>query len=92
MTITTTYTKARANLAKYLNEVSENREIVVIERKKTANVALIAVDELDSLLETAYLLRSPKNADRLLTALQRALQNDGLPLSLEALNREVGLE
>lgn len=90
MTISTTYTQARANLAKYLSAVSDNREIVVIERKKKGNVAMIAADELASLIETAYLLRSPKNAERLLTALHRALKNQGDTLSLEALRAEVG--
>jgi antitoxin YefM len=92
MTITTTYTQARANLAKYFNAATENREIIIIERKKKGDVALIAADELTSLLETAYLLRSPKNAERLLTALERALKNGGNTFSIDALRAEVGLE
>lgn len=55
-------------------------------------VALIAADELTSLLETAYLLRSPKNAERLLAALGRALKNEGTFLSVGALRDEAGLE
>jgi len=92
MTITTNYTQLRTNLAKYLNDVTENRDIVVIERKDREKVAMIAADELSSLLETAYLLQSPKNAGRLLSALGRALKNEGELLSLEALRVEVGFE
>jgi antitoxin YefM len=67
----TTYTQARRQLAALLDEVVNNREIVIIERSGGEEVALIAADELRSLLETAHLLRSPANRDRLLTALAR---------------------
>ena len=72
MFIQTTYSNARANLASLLDQVSDNREIVVIKRRGSEDVALVAVSELSSLLETAHLLRSPKNAQRLLAALERA--------------------
>ena len=72
MFIQTTYSNARANLASLLDQVSDNREIVVIKRRGSEDVALVAVSELSILLETAHLLRSPKNAQRLLAALERA--------------------
>ena len=53
---------------------------------------MISAAELSCLTETAYLLRSPKNAERLLSALGRALKNEGRPLTQEELLREVGLE
>src|SRR5207248_6234058 len=68
----TTYTNARANLAKLCAQVADDREIVIINRRGAEDVALVAVTELAGLLETAHLLRSPKNAQRLLTALKRA--------------------
>jgi antitoxin YefM len=71
MTIETTYTQARANLARLLDRVIADREIIIIERRDKEAVALIAADELSSLLEVAHLLRSPANAQRLLTALAR---------------------
>jgi antitoxin YefM len=71
MAMRTTYTQARRQLAALLDEVVNNREIVIIERSGGEEVALIAADELRSLLETAHLLRSPANRDRLLTALAR---------------------
>jgi antitoxin YefM len=92
MTIQTTYTQARNGLAKLLNQVTHNREVVVIQRRGEEKVAMIAASELESLMETAYLLRSPANAERLLSALGRALKNEGRPLSVEDLRQEVGLE
>ncbi len=65
MSISLTYTQARANLAKLLDEVSFNKEVVIINRKNAENVALVSESELSSILETARLLRSPKNAQRL---------------------------
>ena len=88
----TTYTKARANLAKLCNQVTENREIVIINRRGSEDVALVAAAELSSLLETAHLLRSPKNAQRLLAALNRALSGRTKPQAIEKLRRELGLE
>ena len=92
MTIQTTYTQARAGLAKLLDQVTHNREVVVIQRRGEEKVALIAASELESLMETAYLLRSPANAERLLSALGRALKNEVQPLTVEELRREVGIE
>jgi len=92
MTIHTTYTQAREGLAKLLDQVTHNREIVVIQRRGEEEVAMIAASELESLLETAYLLRSPDNAERLLSALGRALKNEGEVQTIEALRGEVKLE
>jgi antitoxin YefM len=87
----TTYTQARANLAKFCDQVTDNRDIVIIARRKGGDVALIAADELTSILETLHLLRSPKNADRLLSALKDAKARRGKPRSINSLRREVGL-
>ena len=91
MTIQTTYTHARANLAALCDEVTANREVVIIHRRGAGDVALIAAEELSGLLETAHLLRSPKNAERLLTALARAQHRTLSPQSLDELHREAGL-
>ncbi|NMB62504.1 MAG: type II toxin-antitoxin system Phd/YefM family antitoxin [Chloroflexi bacterium] len=92
MTIQTTYTQARAGLAKLLDEVTHNREIVIIQRRNEEEVAMIAASELESLTESAYLLRSPANAERLLTALNRALKEEGDPQSLKEMRGEIGIE
>lgn len=86
----TTYTNARANFAGLCDEVTENREIVVIRRRKGGSVAMIASDELQSLVESAHLMRSPKNAERLLSALERALKGGGEASSVKSLRSEVG--
>jgi len=92
MTIQTTYTQARASLASLWNEVTLNRQIVIIERRGAEPVALIAADELQGLMETAYLLRSPKNAERLWRALGRAQRKEGAPQTIVELRKEVGLD
>ena len=92
MTIETTYTQVRAGLAKYLDQVTHDRDVVIIQRRGKEDVAMISAAELASLTESAYLLRSPKNAERLLSALGRALKNEGVGLDLNGLHQEVGFE
>jgi antitoxin YefM len=91
LAIRTNYTQARANLAKLCDEATENREVVIISRRGAEDVALIAVSELDGLTETAHLLRSPKNAERLLKALAQARRGEGEPTTLDELRRDLGL-
>lgn len=92
MTIQTTYTQARAQLAALLDQVIQDREIVIIQRRGSDDVALIAADELAGLLETVHLLRSPVNAERLLNALTRVRQREGTTQSIEQLRQEVQLD
>jgi antitoxin YefM len=73
------HTEARANFARYGDRAAADRETVIIKRRGAPDVALIAADELASLEETAHLLRSPRNAARLLTALSRALRRTEKP-------------
>ena len=87
----TTYTNLRQELASVLDRVANDREVVVIRRRGERTVAMVPADELIGLMETAHLLRSPKNAQRLLTSLQRAVGRKGKPGSLEKLRREFGL-
>ncbi len=72
MTIETTYSQAREQLKSLMDRAVQDREVIVVRRRTGGDVALIAADELESLVETAHLLRSPRNAERLLTALTRA--------------------
>ena len=65
----TTYTDARTHLAKYMDETVSSREPVIIHRRKAEDVALIALSELESLMETVHLLRSPRNAERSMAVL-----------------------
>lgn len=90
--ISTTYSQARQNLASLLDQVINDHEIALIKRRGSADVALVAADELAGLLETAHLLRAPANAKRLLTALQRA-QTKKLPTkTLTSLRAELRLD
>jgi len=91
MALSATYTEARAHLAQLWDRAVEDREIVRLRRRGRRDVALIAADELDSLLETAYLLRSPRNAARLYAALQHALEGVGEVKTVLELRRELGL-
>ena len=88
----TTYTQARANLASLCDRVAETREPYVIERRNGENVALVSEAELNSLLETAHLLRSPRNARRLAAALERAHGDKPAPETLDQLRRSLRLE
>ena len=92
MTIQTNYTQARASLAKLLDRVVDDNEIVIIKRRGKEDAALVSADELESLLETAHLLRSPENARRLIRALGSALDGKAAPMTQDQLRSEVGLE
>ncbi|HVT57957.1 MAG TPA: type II toxin-antitoxin system prevent-host-death family antitoxin [Thermoanaerobaculia bacterium] len=92
MAIETSYTRARANLAKLMDEVTHNRQTVVIRRRGAEDVAMIAASELAALNETAHLLGSPRNAERLLSALERAKAGKGRTMTVEQLRHELGLE
>jgi antitoxin YefM len=87
----TTYTNLRQTLASVLDRVANDHEVVIVRRRGDKKVALIPADELAGLVETAHLLRSPRNAQRLLTALRRAVGRKGKPESLDKLRREMGL-
>jgi antitoxin YefM len=91
MPVKTTYTDARANLAKLWDEVENSREPAILERRGHESMALIPAEELSSLEETAYLLRSPNNAVRLLSALIRSRRQATRPVDLERLEQELGL-
>ncbi len=90
--VTKSYTEARENLASLLDRVTDDRETVVITRRGHDPVAMIAADELESLQETVYLLRSRTNAERLLTSLARAKARVNEPVSFDALKPELGLD
>jgi antitoxin YefM len=92
MPIQTTYSNARNNFATLIEQVIDEQEVVVINRRGYDDVAMIRADELSSLIETSHLLRSPKNASRLLKSLQRAIENSEKSETLEDLRKEFGVE
>ncbi|SBT08530.1 Prevent-host-death family protein [Candidatus Accumulibacter aalborgensis] len=92
MTIETTYSQARDQLKALMDRAVDDREIVVVRRRSGGAVAMIAADELESLTETAHLLRSPKNAERMLSALGRARAGEVQPTPVHTLKQELGLD
>jgi antitoxin YefM len=91
----TSYTQARDNFVKVLEQVEQGDSIVVVQRRGHADVAMIAADELSALLEEVYLLRSPANAKRLFEALewsQQRLSAPGVSNSIDQLRTELEAE
>lgn len=89
--VETTYTSLRENLASVLDRVANDREVVIVRRKGDQRVAMISADELSGLLETAHLLRSPQNTQRLLDAMQNVKRGKGRITSLDELRTELKL-
>ena len=90
MTVKISYSHAREHLASLWDEVEDSREAAVIARRGHDDMALIPADELASLRATAYLLRSPTNAARLLAALTRARRGKTKATDLTSLRRTLG--
>lgn len=78
-------------LAALCDEVASTRQPVLIRRPGSEDVALISAEELASLTETAHLMRSPANAQRLLRALLRSQEQTQPPSTVGELRRELGL-
>ncbi|HET6514531.1 MAG TPA: type II toxin-antitoxin system prevent-host-death family antitoxin [Thermodesulfovibrionales bacterium] len=74
---TITYSAARTRLASTMKEVCENHEPVIITRQKAESVVMLALDDFRALEETAYLLRVPKNAKRLLESIAELERGGG---------------
>ena len=72
----TSPTEARKNFFQLLDRAGQNHEVITIARRDGENVVLIAESDLVGLMETAYLLKSPRNAERLFEALKRSVLRD----------------
>jgi antitoxin YefM len=72
-----TYTAARANLASTMDRVCEDHEPLIITRSGQQSVVMLSLEDYKSLEETAYLLRSPENAKRLLSAVATLAKGGG---------------
>jgi len=92
MTIETTYSQAREQLKSLMDRAVDDREVILVRRRSGGDVAMIAADELEGLVETAHLLRSEKNAQRLLSALSRARGKNIAPVSVADLKKRVGVD
>ncbi|HVY10589.1 MAG TPA: type II toxin-antitoxin system prevent-host-death family antitoxin [Mycobacteriales bacterium] len=79
---TMSYTESRARYAEVLDRVAEDREEVIITRAGHPSVVIVSLEDFESLRETAYLMRSPANARRLLDAMERLETGAGEPHDL----------
>ncbi|MES3040318.1 MAG: type II toxin-antitoxin system prevent-host-death family antitoxin [Pseudomonadota bacterium] len=77
-----TYTTARANLADTMDRVCEDHEAIIITRNGQQAVVMMSLDDFKALEETSYLLRSPKNARRLLDSIAELNAGRGTERSL----------
>ena len=69
-----TYTQARKNFSSVMNEVCENHAPIIITRQSQKPVVMMSLEDYNAIEETLYLLRSPKNAQRLYKALDELKQ------------------
>jgi len=79
-----TYTAARENLASTIDQVCNDRDPVIITRKRDQAVVMISLEDYEALEETAYLMRSPANAKRLLESIEAAEKG-------QTLSKNIGL-
>ena len=75
---TISFTESRANYARTLDEVVDDREEVIVTRAGKEPVVIVSLDEYRSLQESAYLLRNPENAARLLRSIDRLETGQGV--------------
>ena len=79
---TITYTSARSNLARTMEKVCDDHAPVIITRKAAKPVVMMSLEDYEALEETAYLLRSPKNARRLLESIEQLEAGKGIEREL----------
>jgi len=72
-----TYTAARQNLAKTMDKVCNDHSPIIVTRKSSNSVVIMSLEDYQALEETAYLLRSPKNAKRLIESIAQLESGQG---------------
>ncbi len=73
-----TYTTVRQNLAKTIDRVIDDHEPIIITKKNDRAVVMISLEDYEAMEETAYLLRSPANADRLMRSISQLETGKGI--------------
>ena len=76
------YTSARSNLAKTMEQVCDDHALIAITRKGEGAVVMMSMDDYQALEETAYLLRSPKNTRRLIESISELEGGQGIEKEL----------
>jgi antitoxin YefM len=89
--IETSFSQLRSKLKQFCDRATSDREPIRVRRREGDDVVLLAADEYQALHETAHLLASPRNAERLLEALTRARRGQEPPQTVEELRAAVGL-
>jgi antitoxin YefM len=89
---TTSYSRLRENLAEVWDRVENTQEPVIVTRRGHQDMAILPAEELQGLRETAYLVRSPRNAKRLLEAIARAVQGEAITMDPPALRASLKLQ
>lgn len=77
-----TYTTVRQNLAKTIDRVIDDHEPIIVTKKNDRAVVMIALEDYEAMEETAYLLRSPANADRLIRSISQLESGKGIEKKL----------
>jgi antitoxin YefM len=80
-----TYTAARETLASTMDRVCQDHDPVIITRNRNQAVVMLSLEDYESLQETAYLLRSPANAKRLMDAIDDLNKGNGIQKSISDL-------
>ena len=92
MSLEVSYSEARSNLASLMDQVIDDCEVIVIKRRGRSSVAMIDAAELARMLESEHLFRSPKNAARLMSALEELRSGGGEKVTVDQLREEFGVE
>lgn len=79
------YSEFRAHMKKYMDSLYEDHETVIITRKQNKNVVIMSIEDYNSLMETNYLLSSPKNAKHLLESIEQAKEGRVVSKTIEEL-------
>jgi antitoxin YefM len=87
----TSFSEVKRKLGEFWDRAVNQREPVLVQRRGGEAIVILAAEDYESLVETAYLLASPENAARLLAALASARRGSTEPMSLEDLRAAVGL-
>ncbi len=74
--IAANYTEFRTSLKKFLDDVENNHEILIIKRNSGKGAVLLSLEEYNSIMETVHLLSSKANADRLYESIQQMKNGD----------------
>lgn len=78
----TTYTAVRENLARTMTKVCQDHAPIIVTRKQNGSVVIMSLEDYEALEETAYLLRAPKNARRLIESFAELADGKGTERSL----------